>query len=234
MPVISKDPPGSPALGMKRSLVAPPMPMPVAAAAPVAAPSPAVETPTEFERKFVVPASTLTKVLTIRGVERRMVYDTYIEAEVKGFPRLRFRFETSIDPLLGNSEDGSVVIAYADFTVKTGGDASKRKEAIYPLAFHCPNPVATINAFSTIYGARIQTERFRWSGMEGNFQLVVHSAGPGGQARMIVELETASETELHAFKPHSSWREVTHDPRYSNYSIAACGWPEEAASCAAT
>lgn len=219
MATISKDLRPEPLLGPKR----PPAWTPPALggeAAPTPAPV-AVPAPTEFERKFVVPASVLPRVRAIRGVERRMVYDTYIEPAVRGLPRLRFRFETSIDPLLGNSEDGTVVIAAADFTVKTGDNAARRTETIYPLAFHSPSPLAAINAFSSIYGARVQSERFRWSGTDGQFHLAIY-----GGDNMIVEIETSSEANLLRYTPPPSWREVTHDPRYSNYSIAACGWPE--------
>ena len=239
MPVISKDPIETRPLGMRNPApyLAPSarVPAPAAARAPALAPkvdaptapapAPAVKAPIEYERKFVVPASALDKVLTFRNVERRMVYDTYLKPEVQGRPMLRFRFETSIDPQLGNSENGEPVVACADFTVKTGEDPLKRIEDIFPVRFTSSDTIGTLNAFNSIYGTRIHTERYRWPSREGNYQLVIYDRALG---HMTVELEARDDdtAAVDAFKPPAAWREVTQDKRFSNYSIAAYGWPE--------
>ena len=247
MPVISKDPIETRPLGMrKQSVYTPPVsPSPAVlarqaldsglgsasgslAATPEPEPVSSAAGPVEYERKFVVPADTLAKVLTFKGVERRMVYDTYIAPEHEGRPRLRFRFETSIDPLLGNSENGEHVVAYVDFTVKTGEDPLQRIEDVFPVRFTAADTIGTLNAFNSIYGTRIRTERYRWSAREGNYQFVIY--GDGAKTGTTVELEArdSNQAAVDAFKPPKTWIEVTQDKRYSNYSIATYGWPHPA------
>lgn len=156
----------------------------------------------EYERRFVVSGGLPRVCASLKPVK---VKDGYLLAEKSG-PPLRLRVTTDSE---GKEK--------YELTAKVGTGIS-RDEYTWPLAC-MPDKFCPLANHGKVFS--VEKLRYEWTGNDG---LKLHVESLGSDAKLIAEVEGPKEA-VDSYRPPANWHEVTNDNRFSNFAIAANGWP---------